>query len=100
MSALKIGTRGSALALWQARTVAALIEARGQRVELVVIRTGGESKPSTSRPASSFKVGLVGPRRTFIFRSRPQTDAASNNLAATLGSSADSKNPKNAAFSA
>lgn len=39
---LRIGTRGSALALWQARTVAALLEARGHRTELVTIRTAGD----------------------------------------------------------
>jgi hydroxymethylbilane synthase len=39
---LKIGTRGSALALWQAKTVAALIERAGRRVEIVVIKTGGD----------------------------------------------------------
>lgn len=42
MKSLKIGTRGSALALWQAKTVAALIERAGRRVEIVVIRTGGD----------------------------------------------------------
>jgi hydroxymethylbilane synthase len=39
---LRIGTRGSALALWQARTVAALLERRGQAIELVTIRTAGD----------------------------------------------------------
>jgi hydroxymethylbilane synthase len=39
---LRIGTRGSALALWQARTVAALIERAGRRTEIVVIKTGGD----------------------------------------------------------
>ena len=42
MKSLKIGTRGSALALWQAKTVAALIERAGRRVEIVIIRTGGD----------------------------------------------------------
>jgi len=42
MGALRIGTRGSQLALWQARTVAALLEARGHRVELVTIKTSGD----------------------------------------------------------
>jgi hydroxymethylbilane synthase len=42
VSPLKIGTRGSALALWQARTVAALIEKAGRRAEIVVIKTGGD----------------------------------------------------------
>ena len=39
---LRIGTRGSALALWQARTVAALLDARGHRTELVTIKTDGD----------------------------------------------------------
>jgi hydroxymethylbilane synthase len=39
---LRIGTRGSALALWQAKTVAALIETADRRTEIVVIRTGGD----------------------------------------------------------
>ena len=42
MTPLKIGTRGSPLALWQARTVAALIEKAGRRAEIVVIKTGGD----------------------------------------------------------
>ena len=42
MTPVKIGTRGSALALWQARTVAALIEKAGRRAEIVIIRTGGD----------------------------------------------------------
>jgi hydroxymethylbilane synthase len=42
MTTLRIGTRGSALALWQARTVAKLIEVSGSAVELVVIRTAGD----------------------------------------------------------
>ena len=40
--ALKIGTRGSQLALWQSRTVAQLIERGGTPVELVVIKTSGD----------------------------------------------------------
>ena len=42
MSTVRIGTRGSALALWQARTVAALLAAGGHRGELVVIKTSGD----------------------------------------------------------
>jgi hydroxymethylbilane synthase len=38
----KIGTRGSALALWQAKTVASRLEARGVATEVVVIKTGGD----------------------------------------------------------
>jgi len=39
---LRIGTRGSALALWQARTVAALMDQAGVGTEIVVIKTGGD----------------------------------------------------------
>jgi hydroxymethylbilane synthase len=39
---LRIGTRGSALALWQAREVARRLEAAGQAGEIVVIRTSGD----------------------------------------------------------
>jgi hydroxymethylbilane synthase len=43
MSTLRLGTRGSALALVQARTVAALLQARtGTDCEIVVIRTSGD----------------------------------------------------------
>lgn len=40
--ALKIGTRGSQLALWQARTVAGLLERAGMEVALAVIKTAGD----------------------------------------------------------
>ena len=56
---LKIGTRGSALALWQARTVAALIEAAGRDVELAVIKTGGDRLQE--RPLSE-----TGDKRLFV----------------------------------
>jgi hydroxymethylbilane synthase len=39
---LKIGTRGSTLALWQAREVARRLEAAGEASEIVVIRTSGD----------------------------------------------------------
>jgi hydroxymethylbilane synthase len=43
MKALRIGTRGSALAMWQARAVANLIEAaHGRPSEICVIRTAGD----------------------------------------------------------
>jgi hydroxymethylbilane synthase len=38
----RIGTRGSQLALWQAKTVAARLEERGTLTEIVVIKTGGD----------------------------------------------------------
>lgn len=39
---IRLGTRGSALALWQARTVAGLLERQGRHVELVTIKTHGD----------------------------------------------------------
>jgi hydroxymethylbilane synthase len=39
---LRIGTRGSHLALWQARAVAMLLEGAGVRTELIVIATTGD----------------------------------------------------------
>ena len=44
MRRLKIGTRGSALALWQARAVAAGLQAHGAGAELVVITTRGDAR--------------------------------------------------------
>jgi hydroxymethylbilane synthase len=44
VTAIRIGTRGSALALWQARAVASLIEAAGAEVELIVIATTGDRR--------------------------------------------------------
>lgn len=42
MRALRIGTRGSALALWQARAVGSALERAGAAVELVTITTHGD----------------------------------------------------------
>ena len=44
MRALRIGTRGSALTLWQARTVAAALERAGTTVKLVTITTRGDAR--------------------------------------------------------
>jgi hydroxymethylbilane synthase len=41
-SLCRIGTRGSDLALWQARTVAGLLEERGVAAEITVIKTRGD----------------------------------------------------------
>jgi hydroxymethylbilane synthase len=56
---LRIGTRGSQLALWQARTVAALLESAGIDVELVIIKTSGDRLQSA--PMSE-----VGSKRLFV----------------------------------
>jgi hydroxymethylbilane synthase len=42
VTALRIGTRGSALALWQANAVAALLAHHGRDTEIVTIRTAGD----------------------------------------------------------
>lgn len=42
MNTIRIGTRGSQLALWQARTVAGLLQPRGVRVEIITIKTAGD----------------------------------------------------------
>ena len=44
MKGLRIGTRGSALALWQARSVASALEAIGVTVEMVTISTHGDRR--------------------------------------------------------
>ncbi|MBI4503167.1 MAG: hydroxymethylbilane synthase [Gemmatimonadetes bacterium] len=50
MSSLKIGTRGSALALWQAERVRSRLAERGVTSELVVIRTSGDE--GSRRPSN------------------------------------------------
>ena len=60
MTPLRVGTRGSQLALWQARTVAArLVEAGGPPCELVVIRTSGDRLAEAS-------LSEVGGKRLFV----------------------------------
>jgi hydroxymethylbilane synthase len=49
LKAPRIGTRGSALALWQARSIArALCEATGVEPEIVIIKTSGDKFQQTS----------------------------------------------------
>lgn len=42
MTTLRVGTRGSALALWQANRVADLLKASGVETELVILKTTGD----------------------------------------------------------
>jgi hydroxymethylbilane synthase len=42
MASLRIGSRGSQLALWQANHISALLRERGHRVELEIIKTTGD----------------------------------------------------------
>jgi hydroxymethylbilane synthase len=58
-SPLRIGTRGSQLALWQARAVATRLEAAGVEVELVIIKTSGDRLQEA--PLSE-----VGGKRLFV----------------------------------
>jgi len=56
VTALRIGTRGSQLALWQARTVAARIEqAGGPACRLVIIKTSGDRLSEASLSESGGK---------------------------------------------
>ncbi|MGH9679450.1 MAG: hydroxymethylbilane synthase [Candidatus Acidiferrales bacterium] len=48
MKALRIGTRGSALALWQAKSVADALRETGVETELVIIKTSGDKFQQTS----------------------------------------------------
>jgi hydroxymethylbilane synthase len=57
---LRLGTRGSQLALWQARTVAArLADSAGVACELVTIRTGGDQ-------LADAPLSQVGGKRLFV----------------------------------
>jgi len=47
MKKIRIGTRDSALALWQARKVASALEAIGQETELVAVKSAGDLDLST-----------------------------------------------------
>src|SRR3954469_4629749 len=58
-SPLRIATRGSQLALWQARTVAERLESHGVDVELVIIKTSGDQLQSA--PMSE-----IGGKRLFV----------------------------------
>lgn len=57
MTPIRIGTRGSALALWQANTVAARLRARGAPVEILTISTRGDRRQNESLAEISTEVG-------------------------------------------
>jgi hydroxymethylbilane synthase len=65
---LRIGTRGSKLALWQANTVSRLItEGAGVQCEIVIIRTSGdESSGPPDPPPTSGTLGTPGPPGTSV----------------------------------
>lgn len=56
---IRIGTRGSRLALWQATTVGSLLEQAGAQVEIVTIKTDGDRLQT--RPLSE-----TGTKRLFV----------------------------------
>ena len=68
--ALRLATRGSALALAQARDVAGLLEDAepGLVVELVTVRTSGDERPAAKRRAVSSEVrpGAPGDKSRFV----------------------------------
>jgi len=53
MRPLRLGTRGSQLALWQATTVARLLAGHGTATEIVVIRTSGDEAGTGRGPDGS-----------------------------------------------
>ena len=63
---LRIGTRGSQLALWQANTVAGLLNAAGVRTELVTIRTGGDRLQEVPVAAATTPPADGGSKRLFV----------------------------------
>jgi hydroxymethylbilane synthase len=58
-SLLRIGTRGSRLALWQARAVASRLESAGVDTELVIIKTTGDRLQSAP-------ISELGTKRLFV----------------------------------
>jgi hydroxymethylbilane synthase len=57
VSRVRIGTRGSALALWQARTVADRLQQLGRDVEIVAISTRGDRQQTEALAQISADVG-------------------------------------------
>jgi hydroxymethylbilane synthase len=64
---IRIGTRGSQLALWQANHVAAQLRALGHAVELEIIRTTGDRMQTTEGLAALTSPGGSAPNGTGIF---------------------------------
>lgn len=57
MRPIRIGTRGSVLALWQANTVAERLRTRGAAVEILTISTHGDRRQNESLAGISAEVG-------------------------------------------
>ena len=69
---MRIGTRGSKLALWQANTVARLIrETGGPECEIVVIRTSGDEGAQPPDPPTMPDGGKPGERAATVAAERP-----------------------------
>ncbi len=56
---LKLATRGSKLALWQAHAVAERLQAAGVSCDIVVIRTSGDQRPDVRGPEGDTKRQFV-----------------------------------------
>ena len=61
MKPIRIGTRGSKLALWQANTVARLLADHGAHCDIVIIRTSGDEQSSAppDAPVTNVKATFV-----------------------------------------
>lgn len=68
MTPLRIGTRGSALALWQANTVAAELRRRGADVEIVRITTQGDRRQDAPLTEAAGKGVFVKEIEDALFR--------------------------------
>ena len=67
MTRLRIGTRGSALALWQANHIAeSLAKLHGIETEIVRIRTSGDRMQSASVAQVNEQIGAEGGKGIFI----------------------------------
>ncbi|MEX1141529.1 MAG: hydroxymethylbilane synthase [Thermoleophilaceae bacterium] len=74
MAALRLGTRGSALAVAQSSMVAGAIEALGREVELVRIRTSGDERVESAERDVGSSEDVAG---SDVSRSEPPGGAAS-----------------------
>jgi hydroxymethylbilane synthase len=59
MPTLRIGSRGSELALWQARHIAALLGTRGHQVEIEIVHTSGDKFTDVALAQIGAKAGLT-----------------------------------------
>jgi hydroxymethylbilane synthase len=59
MSRLRIGSRGSQLALWQANDISALLRERGHEVEIEIIHTTGDKITDVALAQVGAKAGLT-----------------------------------------